>query len=1009
MIGAHHAFSSWCVMVGIVLCTVGCGGDDSSAYAELRKRQLQRELSNLTQATTPMETLERARESFKKTNYRETQETLRPLLIDESVDPQALILFAKCQAALGEKRDAADTLESISSSDAELKSEINWLAAMWLADAHLIDRAKAKLEAILSEQGDVNRVHRKLANLMNQEGRRSEAADHLRALARAGDITEKELFAMNCYGESFLDPDASLAHAPSDPSSNLARPGMLADARSLRSDSHLKQARQLIEGLAQQFPESTAISAFYGRVESDLGDDSAIRRWLGHLPAGIEAEPEYWHAVGMWMHRRGDHAVAIRCLAEAVARDPTDRFSMVLLARSLAVEGHVDAAQCVSEKFALLDEMDGIMRQIGQQAGSRDQLNRIAAILDDLERPWEATEWREVALRTHGGTEKEREALRNERTKLAASSPSARKLFGAPTKTSVCGIRLDDWPLPALDQLAATTTSTPPRSVDSDSIPNDGDVAAIPLDDVASRIGLQFQYDAGIDPTSEDRLLHQLTGGGIGVLDFDRDGRSDLYFTQGGGDAFDPTGSLSNALFRNADGIAVDVSTNASVGDRGYGQGVAVADLNQDGFADMVVANIGVNVIYINNGDGTFRLDEDLASDFESVWTSSIACGDLDGDHLPEVFEVNYIDDPRVLVTPCTRDSELCSPSRFLPAADRVYRVGNDGTLKLWDGCQSLAEQPCYGFAAVIANFDRVEGNDVFVANDALQNQYWMSRRDEDSQATVLTENAVIQGCGLGLLGQRHGCMGTATGDYDRSGTLDLLITNFWSQAADLYMQDANGFFTHSSAKWGIDDDTRETVGWGVQAVDFDRDGWLDVAMLNGHLVDQRHRGRPYQMLPQYFSGSSDGFRLADRGSNASSYWTIPSLGRTMAIVDWNGDQRPDLVVNHLDHPAAMLQNTTTHGNAIRFELVGTTSERDAIGAEIQVQCGEERWTAWQIGGDGLLCSNESVIDVGVGVSETIDKVTIRWPSGVIQTIDGLDVNHQYLIIEGEADAFSID
>ncbi|WP_218933401.1 FG-GAP-like repeat-containing protein [Rubripirellula lacrimiformis] len=992
-------------MVGsvVVLAVVGCGGgDDDSAYAKLRQRQVQQQIADRNQDSSPAAVLERAQASFSKTNYTETQDLLRPLLIAEPLDLGAVVLFAKCQAALGEKLAAAQLLESVPVSEVEVRCEANWLAAQWLADEGNVEAAEQRFNEILNLQGSVKRVHRQLASLLNQQGRRVEAADHLRALARSGDVTEKELFAMNCYGDAFGNQPPMQGTNPDQWS-----PGLLTLVRFVRSDGHLDQARRLIETLARRFPDSTAIIAMEGRIYSDLEDDRAIEEWTTRLPEGIEVQPEYWHALGMWLQRRDEHPMAIRCFAEAVARDPTDRFSMIAMSRSLQIQGQAETSQCVAEHFDRLNEMAGIMRIIGRQRGSRSELNRVAAILDELGRPWESVAWREVALRTHGSTDRELQRVQQQRSALVAAEPGPAFMFGDPVTATVCGISLADWPAPTRDKLVRSIRdSASGRDLES---PASANPASIPLQDVTDEIGMVFQYDSGTDPTSDQRFLHQLTGGGIGVIDFDLDGRSDLYLTQGGGDAYDPHGSLANEMFRNVDGAAVSVSAMAGVGDQGYGQGVAVADLNQDGFADLVVANIGVNVVLINNGDGTFRRGERESAAFGESWTTSIACGDLDGDRLPEIFEVNYIDDPSVLTAPCTPDEDLCSPSKFRPAADRVYRVGVDGSVVDWDGFESLPDKPSYGFAAVIANFDRKEGNDLFVANDTLQNQYWTSQRDDESGSVQLRENAVLQGCGLGLLGQRQGCMGVAQGDFDRTGTLDLLVTNFWDQAADLFLLDASGFFTNSSVKLGLYEDTRQTVGWGAQSVDFDRNGWLDIAMVNGHLVDHRHRGKPYQMLPQYFAGSSRGFDLLDKDSADRPYWSTSALGRTMAIVDWNGDRRPDLIVNHLDRPAALLQNVTATGNAIRFELVGSTSERDAIGAEVQVRCGDQLWSAWQTGGDGLLCSNESVLDVGLGQADAIDEVTVRWPAGTTETYSGLSVNQQYLLVEGHGIAHVVE
>jgi hypothetical protein len=182
--------------------------------------------------------------------------------------------------------------------------------------------------------------------------------------------------------------------------------------------------------------------------------------------------------------------------------------------------------------------------------------------------------------------------------------------------------------------------------------------------------------------------------------------------------------------------------------------------------------------------------------------------------------------------------------------------------------------------------------------------------------------------------------------------------------------------------------------------VDFDRDGWLDLAVANGHVTDHRKRGVPFRMKPQLFRGSAAGFGPLPFHGDAD-YWNRPALGRAMATWDWNRDLRPDLVIGHLFEPTVLLENRTQAGHAVTFELVGTRSERDAVGAEVRLEIGEHRWTGWQTGGDGFLCSNQATIDFGLGSATRIDRVTVLWPSGGTQTIRDLAVDTAYLVVEG--------
>ncbi|TWU04281.1 FG-GAP-like repeat-containing protein [Stieleria varia] len=994
----HHFWMA--IAFGILptlVVLLGCGsGEDGSTAAELRRRQLQRQSADATQKQSFEDQLAYAQQQFRKSNYSESRTTLLSLSIEHPEDAEVTLLMAKCEAQLGNALAAAGLLEDLRSPQSELLDEADWLSAQWLADAGELSAAQQRLQRILERSGDTNRVHHRLASLLNNQGLRIQAASHLRALVRSGDTTEKELFAMNTYGDSFIDESI-----PKPNYGDRLVPAQLADARQLRSDGELDRARELIERLSLSFPQSAPIHAFQGRIYSDLHDDLSLQQWSQRTPAGIEEEPEYWHALGAWMQRQERHKESARCYIEAIRRDPTDRFSHLGLAQSLQQLGRIEQANCVTQRYLMLNEMANLIRNIGLRPGTPEELSRIAEILDQLNRPWESIAWQEVLLRTHGSGDIDEQRLQARRNELANTTAASVNAFESDLADS-CGIAIDELPIPSL---------SPPDSVSSTTSPPDASSAMVPatpirLEDISESIGLAFQYQSGNDWRANEHLLHQLTGGGIGVVDFDRDGWNDLYLTQGGGDAFDPDGSLPNQLIRNVSGQATDITVPADVGDQGYGQGVCVADINQDGFADLVVANIGPNVLYLNNGDGTFRQQAMPSVNTNGAWTTSIACGDLSGDHLPEVFEVNYVDDPKVLAVVCTPEIDLCNPSSFQPAVDHVWKSNQEGQLTTWKGCQNLDQKPNYGFAAIIADFDRSGGNDVFVANDTKENQFWQSEPVRDSGERTLHENAMVAGCGLGAMGQRQGCMGVAHGDFDQNGSLDLLVTNFWNQPADLYLQNSPAFFDNASTSFGLYNDTRMTVGWGAQAVDFDRDGWLDLAMLNGHLVDHRKRGQAFQMQPQLFQGDSRGFVRVNGSTIGPSYWSSPALGRTMAVSDWNRDHKPDLIANHLDKPVAVLENRTQSANFVRFDLVGTISERDAIGASIVVQCGDQVWSRWNVGGDGFLCSNESTVDFGLSDAPSIDQVEILWPSGRRQVFRNLSVNRQYLVTETDESVF---
>jgi hypothetical protein len=316
---------------------------------------------------------------------------------------------------------------------------------------------------------------------------------------------------------------------------------------------------------------------------------------------------------------------------------------------------------------------------------------------------------------------------------------------------------------------------------------------------------------------------------------------------------------------------------------------------------------------------------------------------------------------------------------------------------------EGLSLMRSYGFGGILANFDRQHGNDLFIANDVLANQFWVSQPLSVAKGDSrfgLREQGALSGCATGTHGELQGSMGVASGDFDRNGKLDLHVTNFCNEPVNLFLQQSSGRFVDKAIGMRLHQESLKVLGFGTQAADFNLDGWLDLAVLNGHIYDARHQGIPFQMLAQVFAGGPDGFRQVADGE----YWRRPQLGRTLAVLDWNRDGKPDLLATHLDHPIALLENRSSGENWVQLELVGVLSERDAIGAEVKIECGSERWVSWVVGGHGLMCSNEAVIGVGLGSAQTIDRLTIEWPSGQKSIYEEIPSRERYLVVEGKPD-----
>lgn len=993
--GKPNRISAACLAFAcLAFALAGCNEGETGPTAQQMLRQQQLRSSQQASASqTTQQRLDTALAFLEDENFIAASEELSRILIADPNNQNALILSAKTEAAQGNGSAAVKILDSLDNTDPALKIEMLWLAAGWSIDSGDYSTAEQKLKELLGTDTDLVKARRQLAIILNNQGRRIEAAPHLLALAKLGKSREKELFAMITYGNPFIDTTI-----PKPPRTAGTTPALLAQAKVSRSEGDMGEAVAMTEQLRTTFPESTAIAAFLGRLHIDLQNEEALQSWFDNLPADIEDEPEYWYVTGIWMQRHDRHQEAVRCLGEAVLRDPTDRYAYQALERSLRFTGKKDEADLAASRVQKLTETSQLARQFGLKRGTKQEMNRIADLLLELGRPWESIAWRETASKYYATIESEKQQIALTRQALQEHDSSAGP------KVLTCNLELESWPLPTIAEIATVMESETNKPKISTGLE-----VPIELADVAEKVGLNFTYDNG-DQNREDNavFIYQLTGGGIGVIDYNLDGWMDLYFTQGGGPAFDAAGSKPNELFANLNGEQFQsVSSQSQTADMGYGQGIAVADINQDGFPDLVVANIGPNMVYTNNGDGTFTNNPIPLVNQTGGWTTSIACGDLGGDHLPEIVAVNYINDPQALTTACTPDSTHCSPRVFQPAVDNIWQIEPNGDLSSFAGCLDIANQPSFGFAAVLTDFDDKPGNELYIANDTRPNHFWTGSASSDVNVRQLRENAKLFGCDSDPIGRPRGCMGIAHGDFDHNGKIDLHVTNYWNEASDVYLQRTTGLFVPAGLDFGTFSASQKTVGWGTQAADFDHNGWLDLAVLNGHVVDKPGSREPYEMKPQLFQALSDGSSTRVSIDPGDRYWTQNRLGRTMAVLDWNGDARPDLVTNHLDGPVALLTNNTRAGNSLQFELQGTDSERDATGAKVTVTKGQQSWTRWQAGGDGFLCSNEAVLDFGVANAKSIDRVDVHWPSGTKQTFHDLEVNQRYLMIEGISEAYA--
>ncbi|MFK8111764.1 MAG: FG-GAP-like repeat-containing protein [Rubripirellula sp.] len=916
--------------------------------------------------------------------FQKSLESAQSILVAKPDDVAALRVISKAQASLGQYREAADTAVTISGLSVPNPSTDLLQAFDWRLRSGDFSGAETALRQALNINASDITVHRTLAQLLNAQGRRYEASRHVLVLAKEQQISGHELLSLVDLASPFdLVSFGDLTQTDSASLFDLGKARYV-----FAADSKPEEALEIARQLAKSFPDNVAVAAFHGRLLAETGASNEFTSWIKDLPTGIQEHPEYWSAMGGWMVSQQREEEAVRAFGEALRRNPTDRYALRSLSESLGRLGRGEEALRARETLSTLDKIFRI-----SSSADPAQAFWISEQLQALVRPWESLAWFRHGLQLQGNQNARSKEINEWRDRtLAWESKGSEAQIQVARLNAMIGFDFKQFPLPASTGATTALASSPPSQEQTKRI-------ELVFRDVAKQLGIETSFVSDYSMERPDFYLYQANGGGIAVLDFDLDGRPDLYFVQSGGDPQKVDDAAPNQLFRQLPNQSfTDLSRETVTDDRGFGQGVSAGDVNQDGFPDLLIANIGFNSLYLNQGDGTFRKQDAKSIGGEGEWTSSVAIADLDGDSLPEIIEVNYLSDPTIFERPCVGKRLDCTPQRFRAALDRIRKNNGDGTFSPWSGANSLDELPNFGFGVVVANFDRKHGNDVFISNDGDLNHYWRSG-SQDSHF-VLEETAGSAGCNIGTNGISQACMGIASGDVDRNGLLDLVITNFHEEPLNLFLQNDAGFFTDDAAKFGLVKPCTDVLGFGTQAGDFDNDGWLDLAVLNGHIYDARYADIPFKMASQLFHGGPRGFAL-QRTSGAKDYWNREQLARTLVMIDFNRDGKLDLVANHLDQPMAVLQNESAAQNWLQFSLIGVQSERDAIGAEVQVVSGSQKWTAWQIGGDGYMCSNEPIIHIGLGESQSIDEINVHWPSGKSQVFNDVSINQRYLLVEG--------
>jgi hypothetical protein len=529
-----------------------------------------------------------------------------------------------------------------------------------------------------------------------------------------------------------------------------------------------------------------------------------------------------------------------------------------------------------------------------------------------------------------------------------------------------------------------------------------GSKTAIEFTEVATSAGIQAEMRCG---GPEKRWIAEANGSGGAWLDYDNDGLMDLLIVNGStmeqlrrivaGRPLEPAKN-GVYLFRNlGNGKFEDVTERAGLRNAYWGTGANAADYNNDGYTDILITTIGVDLLYKNNGDGTFSEAGAAAGLSRTVeWHTGSAFGDFDGDGYLDLYVAGYVDIHSISigepapVCPYKGVSGFCGPIG-LPAGHGVlYHNNGDGTftdVTKRAGLDSV--KPSHGFTAVFDDFNEDGKIDLFVANDSDPNFLFLNQGNG-----ILKESALERGVAFNGDGRAQSNMGVAVGDIGNQGRLNILTTTFFDDYFPLFKQDKSGFYDDASSSAGLTMLTKRYLGWACGFADFDNDGRRDLWLANGHVYPQvAQYFQPFVVLRNTGSAFAEAFRFPEPLNN--SY-------RGACSGDFDNDGRIDVAVLPIAGVPLLFRNTTSNSNSwAGFQLRGTRSNRDAIGASVQVEsCGTTQFETVRNGGS-YLSRNDPRLHFGLGGCTKVDCVTIKWPGGKVQVVRDLPAN-RYAVIE---------
>jgi hypothetical protein len=517
--------------------------------------------------------------------------------------------------------------------------------------------------------------------------------------------------------------------------------------------------------------------------------------------------------------------------------------------------------------------------------------------------------------------------------------------------------------------------------------------------DVTRHAGIAFQH---VNGASAQKHIVETMGSGALFFDFDADGWLDVFLVDGGS-LTDPgvAAAAQHRLYRNRGGGQFeDVTKAAGMRHREYGMGACAADYDNDDRVDLYVTNFGPNVLYHNDGHGAFSDVTRSAGVGSALLGASCAFADIDNDGDVDLFVANYVDPDSRRICGDARARAYCRPDVYSGVASTLYRNNGDGTFTDATRRSGLDRADGKALGVVFTDYDGDGRVDLFVANDLTRNFLY-----HNEGQGVFKEVGLPAGVAVASDGRVRAGMGTDAGDYDGDGRFDLVVTNFESETHSLFRSLGGGLFADATFESGLGPATLPFLGFGVAFFDYDHDTDIDLAIANGHVLDNADLFRSTSRYAQrnlLLRNEGKG-RFTEVGRQSGAGFAIEKVSRTLIAGDIDNDGDLDLLVSNNGQPADLLRNEggSRVGNALLVRLRGRESNRDAIGARVTATIGGRRLVREVRAGASYLGQHDVRVHFGLGRADAVDRLEVRWPSGRVETLQSVAARQVVTLSEG--------